>query len=81
MKDSIITVKRKKTELITLLICFIVANLLNLYAIIAYNTKLGELFTQLGYVLFFTVALYVVWSVLRIVFYGVKKIIKNTPNP
>ena len=77
MKDSIITTKRKKTELITLLICFIVANLLNLYAIIAYNTKLGELFTQLGYVLFFTVALYVVWSVLRIVFYGVKKIIKT----
>ncbi len=77
MKDSVITAKRKKTELLTLLLCFILANLLNLYAIIAYGTRFSELFTQLGYVLLFTIALYVLWTVLRIVFYLIKPLFKT----
>ena len=77
MKDSVITAKRKKTELLTLLLCFILANLLNLYAIIAYETRFSELFTQLGYVLLFTIALYVLWTVLRIVFYLIKPLFKT----
>ena len=40
MKDTIVTARRKKTELITLLICFVVSNLLHLYAIIAYHAPL-----------------------------------------
>ena len=36
MKDTIVTARRKKTELITLLVCFVVSNLLHLYAIIAF---------------------------------------------
>ena len=35
MKDTIVTARRKKIELITLLVCFVVSNLLHLYAIIA----------------------------------------------
>jgi len=77
MKDSIITAKRKKTELISLLVCFIVVNLLNLYAIVAYDTYFKELFTQLGYVLISSIALYVFWSILRIVFYLIKKLLKQ----
>ena len=77
MKDSIITGKRKKTELIALLICFIIANLLNLYAIIVYETRFKELFTQLGYITLFAVVLYVFWVLLRIIFYSVKRIINS----
>lgn len=32
MKDTILTARRKKTELITLFLCFIIANLVNLYS-------------------------------------------------
>ena len=35
MKDTIVTARRKKIELITLLVCFVVSNLIHLYAIIA----------------------------------------------
>ena len=43
MKDTIITAKRKKTELIMLLFCFLLANAGNLYAIITYHTSFIEL--------------------------------------
>ena len=33
MKDTIVTARRKKTELITLLVCFVVSNLLHLYCL------------------------------------------------
>lgn len=46
MKDTIVTARRKKIELITLLVCFVVSNLLHLYAIIAYHAP----FTS-GYIL------------------------------
>lgn len=39
MKDTLITAHRKKVELLTWLVCFVMANLLNLYAIIAYKTS------------------------------------------
>ncbi|GAB1416190.1 hypothetical protein MASR2M117_15960 [Paludibacter sp.] len=76
MKDIIITSKRIKTELYTLLISFIIANGFNLYAIIVYKTKYIELITQIGYVLIFTFALYFVWTVIRLLYLGAKKIIK-----
>ena len=40
MKDTIVTARRKKIELITLLVCFVVSNLIHLYAIIAYHCLL-----------------------------------------
>lgn len=46
MKDTLITARRKKNELFTWLICFAIANLLNLYAIIAYKTSFQELLTS-----------------------------------
>ena len=36
MKNTVITARRKKIELLTLLVCFIIGNLANLYAIISY---------------------------------------------
>lgn len=76
MKDTVISAKRKKTEIVTWLICFIIANLVNLYAIITYNnTSFSELFTSLGYVLVVSFVLYFLWSLLRILFYGLKKLV------
>lgn len=46
MKDTILTARRKKTELITLFLCFIIANLVNLYSIFTYNTPLTEMITS-----------------------------------
>lgn len=77
MKDIIVSGKRIKTELYTLLACFVVANLLNVYAIFAYNTYLWELFSVLGYVGLFTIALYFCWAFLRVVFVLLKKIFKS----
>jgi hypothetical protein len=77
MKDIVISSKRIRIELITLAICFVVANLLNLYAIIAYKTSFVELLTQLGYVFIFSLVLYIAWSLLRIIFYAIKKLINS----
>lgn len=74
MKDTVLTARRKKIELITLLVCFILANLANLYAIIAYRTRWEEMITSIFYVCIFTVALYAVWAILRILFYTVKSV-------
>ena len=43
MKDTVLTARRKKIEIITLLVCFVLANLVNLYAIIAYNRSMMEM--------------------------------------
>ncbi len=72
MKDTLITAKRKKQELIVLLICFILANLANLYSIIVYHTQFSELITSLLYVIAFAVALYIFWSLLRLFLYGLR---------
>ena len=42
MKDTIVTARRKKTELITLLICFVVSNLLHLYACLLYTSDAAD---------------------------------------
>ena len=77
MKDVIISEKRIKKELYTLLACFVIANLLNVYAIFAYNTHFSELFTVMGYLSLFTVALYFCWVMLRVIFVLLKKIFKS----
>ncbi len=51
MKDTIVTARRKKIELITLLVCFVVSNLIHLYAIIAYHAPFTEMITSIFYLL------------------------------
>ena len=51
MKDTIVTARRKKIELITLLVCFVVSNLLHLYAIIAYHAPFTEMITSIFYII------------------------------
>lgn len=75
MKDTVLTARRKKTELITLLACFIIANLVNLYAIIAYKAPYSELISSIFYIIIFTFVLYAAWAILRLLFYGLKALI------
>ena len=60
MKDFIIPARRIRTELNKLLIFFIVANILNVYSIIKYDTKWVELFTQFHWVLILTAFMYLI---------------------
>ena len=66
MKDTLITARRKKTEIITALVCFALAFLLNIVCILVYKTPFKEVFTQIGYIVVITVALYVVWTAIRL---------------
>lgn len=74
MKDTLITARRKKTELLTLLVCFVIGNLANLYAIVSYETPFSEMLTSIFYVLVFSWVLYVFWTILRILFYGIRSL-------
>lgn len=62
MKDTIVTARRKKIELITLLICFVVSNLIHLYAIIAYHAPFTEMITSIFYIIIFAFVLYAFWG-------------------
>lgn len=80
MKDTILTARRKKIELITLLVCFIISNLVHIYAIIAYRASFMEMITSIFYILLFTFALYLFWGILRLLFYGVKALFNHSRN-
>ena len=67
MKDSVITAKRKKTELLTALVCFGIAFLINVGCIIYYGTPFVEVFTQLGFVLIIALGLYLIWTAIRLI--------------
>ncbi|MDO5571298.1 MAG: hypothetical protein Q4F97_07510 [Bacteroidales bacterium] len=71
MKDTLITAKRKKIELITFIICFIIANIGNIWAIIDYKASFDELYKSLGYVMIATIVIYCIWTFLRLIFYGI----------
>lgn len=65
MKDTVLTARRKKIEIITLLVCFVLANLVNLYAIITYHRSMMEMITSIFYIIIFAFVLYAppfLWS-------------------
>lgn len=80
MKDTLITARRKKMELLTLLVCFVISNLANLYAIITFKTPFSEMLTSIFYVLAFSCVLYVFWTGLRILFYGIRNLFLKKKN-
>ena len=80
MKNTVITARRNKIELLTLLACFIIGNLANLYAIISYETPFSEMLTSFFYVLAFSGVLYVFWTILRILFYGIRSLFLKKRN-
>ncbi len=75
MKDTIITARQKKREIITWLICVVLVFLLNVYAIAHYGTQWKELLTWLPLVLLIGTGLWLLWVLLRWIFFGVKKLV------
>ncbi len=64
VKDTVITASEKRREILLALGCFIAAFLVNVYAIIRFGTPWTEMFTQIGYVIVLSVAIYaIVWAV------------------
>lgn len=61
--------EKEKTELITLAVCFILANLCNVYAIVEFDTQWKELATSLGFVAVATIVLYAIWTPFRLIVY------------
>lgn len=77
MKDIIITQKDIVRELYIILACFILACLVNVGAIIAYDRPWSELWSQIGFVIFIAVAIYVLLTVIRIIVCLFRKLIKK----
>lgn len=71
MKDLTITARRLKIELCCLIGSFVVANLCNAGAIWYYGASYKEMFTSFFYVLAFTVFIYLLTVVIRIIAAGV----------
>ena len=72
--------RRIRTELLSLLVCFIIAVGLNIYAIIHYDSPLSELWTSILYVLEATAVLYAVWVVVRLLCFGVERLFGYRPK-
>lgn len=72
--------RRLRTELLALLVCFIIANALNIYAIIHYESPAIELVSSILYVLMATAVLYAVWVIVRLLVYGFLCLIGRKPK-
>lgn len=68
MKDLTIKGTTISREIMWAVLCFAVAFLTNVYAVIHYDRPAIELISQIGFVLVITLALYVALAVVRIVF-------------
>jgi hypothetical protein len=75
MRDTIITAKAKKKELLIFTACLIVALILNIYAIITISNKWTEIYTSLHYVFIVALTIYVFISVIRLIIYGLTQLI------
>lgn len=77
MKDLTITAKQIRRELILLLVCFVIAEGVNIFSMIKYETPWTEFFTQIGFVLIITAALYIILIAVRVLIWLVKLIIEK----
>lgn len=75
MKDITIKGRRIKRELAVLLVSFIVANLLNVLAIIRYDAKWTELVSTLHITIALSIVLYLVAGVFRLLIALVKRVL------
>ena len=76
MKNIEIKVKWLKREAFIILICYLAANLLNVFAIAKYGTSWDEVLSMQIIVLFIAEWLYIASIVVRLLFYGFKYIKK-----
>lgn len=72
-KNTIVTAFLSKLELKIFGVCFLIAFLMNVYAVIAYERSWVELFSQLGIVAAIAVSLYIILFVIRLIVYLIRK--------
>lgn len=80
MKDIVIKGTSIKRELWVLLGCFIAAYGLNIYSILHWHRPATELFMTIGYVIVFTVGIYVALWIVRLVVLLIKSIFFKKKN-
>lgn len=73
MKDIIITSKIIKREIYVWVCALIAAQLMNVYAIVKFETQWRELYSQLGYILMLSIVLYLLIALLRFVLNSIRK--------
>jgi len=71
VKDIVITARRQKTEICFLIASFVVANIMNIWAILTYGSPIKEIITSIFYVIVFTIVLYAFSVIIRLVYYGI----------
>ncbi len=77
MKDIVISSRHIRRELWIFLGCIVAMELVNVYAIVDYGGKWSELVMSLGFVVAAAVVAYAVVAVVRLIVYGIVKLIKK----
>lgn len=77
MKDIVISSRHIRRELWIFLGCIVAMELVNVYAIADYGGKWSELVMSLGFVVAAAVVAYAVVAVVRLIVYGIVKLIKK----
>lgn len=77
MKDIVISSRHIRRELWIFLGCIVAMELVNVYAIADYGGKWSELVMSLGFVVAAAVVAYAVVAVVRLIIYGIVKLIKK----
>lgn len=77
MKDIVISSRHIRRELWIFLGCIVAMELVNVYAIVDYGGKWSELVMSLGFVVAAAVVAYIVVAVVRLIVYGIVKLIKK----
>ena len=77
MKDVILKAEAIKRELIILAAMFVIALIMNIYAIVIYDGAWSEMFSQLHIVLLLTIVLYVIVGLVRLIVKGIVKLLRT----
>lgn len=77
MKDIVVTACRLRRERNVYLVCFLLAFLLNLVAVVRFDRPWTELFSQIGYVLVISVVLYLVLWIPRLLADGARRVFRR----
>lgn len=74
MKEIILTTEQIKKEILIYLGCLTFGILLNIIAILSYETSFSELWSELPFVLVLSLAFYAVISLFRVLYLGFRKL-------
>jgi len=78
MQDVILSAKRIRFEILMLLTCFVLAELLNVYSIVTYGTSWTEIFSKIGFVLVVMAVFYVIHWIIRFIIFVCLFIVQKT---